>query len=74
MLTSLIPAVLARHLVDVRELEAQHRTCANVAHFTALTEVVEGFHRSLGGDLRSVSVNLEETKESPSVPARIRPR
>jgi hypothetical protein len=54
------PAVLLGHLVEVRELPAPHRTCANVAHFTALNKVMQGFHRFLGGDLGVVSVDLEE--------------
>ena len=56
------PAVLLSHLIEMREFPAPHRTCANVAHFTALNEVVQGFHRFLGGDLGVGSVYLEEIK------------
>ena len=56
------PAVLHSHLVEMRKLPTPHRACANVAHFTALNEVVQGFHRFFGGHLGIVSVNLEEIK------------
>ena len=54
------PAVLLSHIVEVRELPAPHRACANVAHFTALNEVVQGFHRFLAGHVGVVSVDLEK--------------
>jgi hypothetical protein len=54
------PAVLARHLVEMRELPAPHRACADVADFTALNEVVQGFHRFFGGHPGVVSVDLEK--------------
>ena len=54
------PAILARHLVEMCELPAPHRTCTDVAHFTALNEVVQGFHRFLCGDLGIISVDLEK--------------
>ena len=54
------PAILACHLVEVRELPAPHRTRADVAHFTALNEVMEGFHRFFGRNLGVVPVYLEK--------------
>jgi hypothetical protein len=54
------PAVLLGYLVEVRELPAPHRARANVAHFTTLNEIVQGFHRFFGRDQWVVLSNLEE--------------
>ena len=54
------PPVLACDLVEMRKLPATHRARANVAHFTALDKVVQGFHRLFGRHIGVKSVDLEE--------------
>ena len=54
------PPVRTCQLIEVRELPASHRACANVAYFTTLNEVVESFHCFFCGDVGVITVDLEE--------------
>ena len=54
------PAVLACHRDQVCKLPGSHRAGTDVAHFTALHEIVQRLHRFFRGDCGIIPMDLKE--------------